>query len=37
MTDPAIDISGLSKWFGPVQVLKNISLQVRAGERVVVC
>ncbi len=33
----AIDISGLSKWFGDFQVLRNISLTVKKGERIVVC
>ena len=32
-----IEVSGLSKWFGPVQVLKDLSLNVRAAEKVVVC
>lgn len=36
-SDAAIDISGLSKWFGEFQVLRNISLTVRKGERIVVC
>ena len=34
---PAIDITGLSKWFGDFQVLRDISLTVRKGERIVVC
>ena len=34
---PAIDIAGLSKWFGDFQVLRDISLTVRKGERIVVC
>ena len=33
----AIEISGLSKWFGDFQVLRDISLTVRKGERIVVC
>ena len=31
----AIEISGLSKWFGDFQVLRDISLTVRKGERIV--
>jgi len=34
---PAIDITGLSKWFGDFQVLRDISLTVRKGERILVC
>ena len=36
-TAAAIEISGLSKWFGDFQVLRDISLTVRKGERIVVC
>jgi ABC-type polar amino acid transport system ATPase subunit len=37
-TDPnSIDATGLSKWFGATQVLNDVSLTVRRGERVVVC
>jgi general L-amino acid transport system ATP-binding protein len=36
-TAPAIEIKGLSKWFGDFQVLRDISLTVRKGERIVVC
>ncbi len=32
-----IDIQGLNKWYGQFHVLKDITLQVRQGERVVVC
>ena len=32
-----IRISGLSKWFGDFQVLKEIDLSVAAGEKIVVC
>ena len=32
-----IEIKGLSKWYGSFQVLKDIDLTVRAGEKVVVC
>ncbi|WP_292137998.1 amino acid ABC transporter ATP-binding protein [Mesorhizobium sp.] len=34
---PAVEISGLSKWFGAFQVLKDVSLTVRNGERIVIC
>lgn len=32
----AVDIRGVNKWFGSHQVLKNIDLQVREGERLVI-
>ena len=35
--DSAIVIRDLSKWFGSFQVLKGINLEVKRGERVVVC
>jgi len=34
---PIIRIAGLNKWFDDFQVLRNISLTVNLGERVVVC
>jgi general L-amino acid transport system ATP-binding protein len=34
---PAIDIRGLNKWYGDFHVLKNISLTVARGEKIVVC
>ncbi len=34
---PIIEITGLSKWFGEVQVLRDIDLTVAKGERIVVC
>lgn len=34
---PMLDISGLNKWYGAFQVLKNCSLTVKRGEVVVVC
>ncbi len=34
---PAISFSGVSKWYGSVQVLKNCSTTVRRGEVLVVC
>ena len=33
----AFEISGLHKWFGNFQVLADINLKVRNGERVVIC
>jgi len=33
----AIRYSGVSKWFGPLQVLKDVNLDVTPGEVVVVC
>lgn len=33
----AVDISGMHKWFGQFHVLKNINLQVKNGERIVIC
>jgi general L-amino acid transport system ATP-binding protein len=32
-----VDVSGLNKWFGSFQALKNISFQVRGGEKMIVC
>lgn len=34
---PAIEINGMSKFYGNFQALKNISLTVQRGEKVVVC
>jgi len=34
---PAIVLDGVNKWFGALHVLRDINLQVAAGERVVVC
>jgi ABC-type polar amino acid transport system ATPase subunit len=36
-TGAAIEIMGVNKWFGDFQVLNNITLNVGAGERVVIC
>jgi general L-amino acid transport system ATP-binding protein len=33
----AIDISDMNKWFGNFHVLRDINLEVRRGERIVVC
>jgi general L-amino acid transport system ATP-binding protein len=37
MPHPAILISGLDKWYGRFQALKHIDLEVRRGEKIVVC
>ena len=34
---PIIQMAGVNKWYGEFHVLKNINLEVRSGERVVVC
>jgi general L-amino acid transport system ATP-binding protein len=34
---PIIELSGVSKWYGAFQALKNIDLAVAAGERIVIC
>ena len=36
-SETAIDIVDLNKWFGEFHVLKNVTLNVRRGERIVVC
>ena len=33
----AIHISDMNKWFGSFHVLRDINLEVRRGERIVVC
>ena len=33
----AVEITGLDKWFGPFQALKQINLTVHKGEKIVVC
>jgi general L-amino acid transport system ATP-binding protein len=35
--EPIITIKGMHKWFGDFHVLKNINLEVRRGERIVIC
>jgi ABC-type polar amino acid transport system ATPase subunit len=37
MKTPAIELVGLSKWFGTFQALKGIDLKVEEGQRIVVC
>ena len=34
---PVIEIKEMHKWFGNFHVLKNISLSVNQGERIVIC
>ncbi|MDA0916014.1 MAG: amino acid ABC transporter ATP-binding protein [Proteobacteria bacterium] len=36
-TKPVIEIREMHKWFGNFHVLKNISLEVNQGERIVIC
>lgn len=35
--DHAIEMTGVNKWFGQFHVLRDIDLEVSAGERIVVC
>jgi general L-amino acid transport system ATP-binding protein len=37
MTDPLIHFDQVNKWFGDFHVLRDIDLQVAAGERIVIC
>ncbi|MCV6594704.1 MAG: amino acid ABC transporter ATP-binding protein [Silicimonas sp.] len=37
MTECAIEMDAVNKWFGDFHVLKDINLKVRTGERVVIC
>ena len=37
MSDNMIQVKNVSKWYGPVQVLNNASVQVNKGDVVVVC
>ena len=36
-SDSTISISGMHKWFGDFHVLKDINLEVKRGERIVIC
>ncbi len=36
-TETAIEIADLNKWYGEFHVLKNVNLNVKRGERIVVC
>ena len=33
----AVEMAGVSKWFGPLKVLDTVSLRLRRGERLVIC
>ena len=37
MSDSIIQIKDVNKWYGDFQVLKDINLEVRAKEKIVVC
>jgi len=37
MSDPIIQIKDVNKWFGDFQVLKNINLEVKQKQKIVVC
>ena len=37
MSDSIIDIKDVNKWYGDFQVLKDINLQVKSKEKIVVC
>ena len=37
MSDAIIQIQGVNKWFGDFQVLKEINLEVKPKEKIVVC
>lgn len=35
--EPIIRVKDLSKWFGPLHVLRDMNLEVKTGEKVVIC
>jgi general L-amino acid transport system ATP-binding protein len=37
LSDIAVSLRGVNKWFGEFHVLKDIDLEVRRGERIVIC
>ena len=37
MSEPIIKINDVNKWFGDFQVLKNINLDVKPKQKIVVC
>ncbi len=37
MTDLAVEMRGVHKWYGAFHVLRNIELEVARGERIVIC
>ena len=36
-TEPIIHIEKVNKWYGQFQVLTDVDLDVRSGERIVIC
>src|SRR5215216_4020722 len=34
---PMVELRKVSKWYGPFQALKEVSLSVRKGERMIIC
>ena len=34
---PMVEMRRVSKWYGPFQALKDVSLSVRRGERMIIC
>lgn len=36
-TDMAVNLVGVNKWYGDFHVLRDINLQVKGGERIVIC
>ena len=36
-TGPAIEMTGVNKWYGEFHVLRNINMTVREGEKIVIC
>ncbi|MFZ4624298.1 MAG: ATP-binding cassette domain-containing protein, partial [Rhodoferax sp.] len=37
MSTAIVQIRGVHKWFGDVHVLRDVDLEVQAGERIVIC
>jgi general L-amino acid transport system ATP-binding protein len=37
MSEPIIQFAGVNKWYGRFHVLKDVDLEVAAGERIVIC
>ena len=37
MTEPIIKIEGVDKWFGELQALRAVDLEVQPGQRIVIC
>ncbi|MEK1907360.1 MAG: ATP-binding cassette domain-containing protein, partial [Pseudomonas sp.] len=35
--EPIISLQGVNKWYGQFHVLKDINLNVKQGERIVLC